>query len=183
MCKYRGATHDDMLALWHQAVFEAHRAHVINAPARMGLVFMNDKSQRLYGNIENYGWLNHHECARASMTPRRRCGGWFGRFCLVKRLVRHFPFGFASCGLRRTVSTRRDAGRHASFHLFLGYRPTKLLGTPSVPRKVLSGVSEVVWATGRLWVYLTQPSTQPCVTTHGYPPRLSLSSLSPQLPK
>jgi len=44
-----------MLALWHQAVFEAHRAHVINAPARMGLVFMNDKSQRLYGNIENYG--------------------------------------------------------------------------------------------------------------------------------
>ena len=55
MGKHRGATHDDMLALWHQAVFEAHRAHVINAPARMGLVFMNDKSQRLYGNIENYG--------------------------------------------------------------------------------------------------------------------------------
>jgi len=64
MGKHRGATHDDMLALWHQAVFEAHRAHVINAPARMGFVLMNDKSQRLYGSIEHY--------ARASMTPRRR---------------------------------------------------------------------------------------------------------------
>ena len=117
MGKHRGATHDDMLVLWHQAVFEAHRAHVINAPARMGFALMNDKSQHVYGNIEHY--------ARASMTPRRRCEGWFGRFCLVKRLVRHAPFGFASCGLRRSVSTRRDAGRRASFHLFLGYRPTR----------------------------------------------------------
>jgi len=31
MGKHRGATHDAMLALWHQAVFEAHRANVINA--------------------------------------------------------------------------------------------------------------------------------------------------------
>lgn len=56
MGKHRGATHDAMLALWHQAVFEAHRANVINAPARMGFVFMNDKSQRLYGNIEHYDY-------------------------------------------------------------------------------------------------------------------------------